>query len=77
VDIVSRGFFPQSGIDEDPVTGSAHSMLVPYWASRLGKNRLSAIQLSARRGYLDCVLDRGRVYMTGNAHTFLKGELFI
>jgi len=77
IDFVSRGFFPQSGIDEDPVTGSAHSMLVPYWASRLGKNRLSAIQLSARRGYLDCTLERGRVYMTGGAHTFLKGELML
>jgi len=77
VDFVSRGFFPQSGIDEDPVTGSAHSMLVPYWASRLGKRRLSAVQLSARRGALDCRLDRGRVYMTGSAHTFLKGELMI
>ena len=77
IDFVSRGFFPQSGIDEDPVTGSAHSMLVPYWASRLGKNRLSAIQLSARRGYLDCRMDRGRVYMTGSAHTFLKGEIVI
>jgi PhzF family phenazine biosynthesis protein len=76
-DFVSRGFFPQSGIDEDPVTGSAHSMLVPYWASRLGRTRLSAALLSARRGYLDCRLDRGRVYMTGNAHTFLKGELLL
>ena len=77
VDFVSRGFFPQSGIDEDPVTGSAHSMLAPYWGSRLGKNRLFAIQLSARRGWLECKLDRGRVYITGNAHTFLKGEIFL
>lgn len=74
-DFVSRCFYPQSGIDEDPVTGSAHTMLVPYWASRLGKNRLSAIQLSARRGYLDCELRQGRVYMTGNAHTFLQGTI--
>lgn len=77
IDFVSRGFFPQSGIDEDPVTGSAHSMLVPYWASRLGRKKLSAVQLSARRGALECRSDHGRVYMTGNAHTFLKGEIFV
>jgi len=76
-DFVSRCFYPQSGVDEDPVTGSAHTMLVPYWASRLGKTRLSAVQLSARRGYLDCELRQGRVYMSGNAHTFLHGELHL
>ncbi|HEY4108437.1 PhzF family phenazine biosynthesis isomerase [Puia sp.] len=74
-DFVSRCFYPQSGIDEDPVTGSAHTMLVPYWASRLGKNRLSATQLSKRRGYLDCELRQGRVYMSGTAHTFLQGTI--
>ena len=77
VDFVSRCFFPQSGIDEDPVTGSAHCVLVPYWASRLGKKRLSAVQVSARRGALDCRMDRGRVFMTGTAHTFLKGEILL
>jgi PhzF family phenazine biosynthesis protein len=76
-DFVSRCFYPQSGVDEDPVTGSAHTMLVPYWASRFGKNRLSAIQLSARRGYLDCELRQGRVYISGNAHTFMKGEIIL
>lgn len=76
-DFVSRCFFPQSGIDEDPVTGSAHTMLVPYWAARLGKERLSAVQLSARRGYLDCRLEGDRVYMSGYAKTFMKGELFL
>jgi PhzF family phenazine biosynthesis protein len=74
-DFVSRCFYPQSGINEDPVTGSAHTMLVPYWAGRLGKHRLSAVQLSARRGYLDCELRQGRVYMSGNAHTFLQGTI--
>jgi len=74
-DFVSRCFYPQSGIDEDPVTGSAHTMLVPYWASRLGKTRLTAIQLSARRGYLACELRHGRVYMSGTAHTFLQGTI--
>jgi PhzF family phenazine biosynthesis protein len=76
-DFVSRCFFPQSGIDEDPVTGSAHTMLVPYWARQLGKNSLSAIQLSARRGWLDCELDGGRVFMSGYAKTFMKGEILL
>jgi PhzF family phenazine biosynthesis protein len=76
-DFVSRCFFPQSGIDEDPVTGSAHTMLAPYWARRLGKNNLSAIQLSARRGYLDCALDGGRVFMSGHAKTFMKGQILL
>ncbi|HLI92612.1 MAG TPA: PhzF family phenazine biosynthesis protein, partial [Puia sp.] len=68
---------PQTGIDEDPVTGSAHTMTVPYWAERLGKTRLAAIQLSARRGYLDCQLLGDRVLMTGEARTFLKGEILL
>jgi PhzF family phenazine biosynthesis protein len=76
-DFVSRCFFPQSGIDEDPATGSAHSMLAPYWAARLGKQRLSAIQLSARRGWLDCELKGDRVLITGHAKAFLKGEILL
>lgn len=76
-DFVSRCFFPQSGIDEDPVTGSAHTMLVPYWAERLGRKELSAIQLSARTGWLECRLDGDRVYMSGYAKTFLKGEILL
>jgi PhzF family phenazine biosynthesis protein len=76
-DFVSRCFFPRSGIDEDPVTGSAHTMLVPYWAERLGKQRLSAIQLSARRGYLDCRIEGDRVYISGYAKTFMKGEILL
>ncbi len=76
-DFVSRCFFPQSGIDEDPVTGSAHVVMVPYWAKETGKNKLSAIQLSARRGYLDCELAGDRVLMSGHAHTYLEGEFFI
>ena len=75
-DFVSRCFFPQSGIDEDPVTGSAHCVMVPYWASRKGKNKLSAIQWSARRGYLDCELAGDRVLMSGHAHTYLEGEFY-
>jgi NTP pyrophosphatase (non-canonical NTP hydrolase) len=74
-DFVSRCFFPQSGIDEDPVTGSAHTMMIPFWAERLGKNKLSAIQLSRRKGHLDCTLTGDRVLIGGHAHTFLQGEV--
>ena len=77
VDFVSRGFFPQSGIDEDPVTGSAHTLLVPYWADVFKKNKLKAIQWSARKGHLDCELAGDRVLMSGYAVTFLKGEIMI
>jgi PhzF family phenazine biosynthesis protein len=76
-DFVSRCFFPQSGIDEDPVTGSAHTAMVPYWANKLGKTKLSAIQLSSRKGYLDCELIGDRVLMSGTARTYLEGEIFI
>jgi PhzF family phenazine biosynthesis protein len=77
VDFVSRCFFPQSGIDEDPVTGSAHVVMVPYWAKQTCKNKLSAIQLSARRGYLNCELAGDRVLMTGHANTYLEGDFYI
>lgn len=76
-DFVSRCFFPQSGIDEDSVTGSAHCVMVPYWAKQTGKNRLSAIQLSARRGYLDCELAGDRVLMSGYANTYLEGDIYV
>jgi PhzF family phenazine biosynthesis protein len=74
-DFVSRCFYPQSGIDEDPVTGSAHTIMIPYWAEQLGKTKMKAIQLSARRGYLDCELAGDRVLMSGNAVMYLKGEI--
>ena len=77
VDFVSRCFFPQSGIDEDPVTGSAHVVMAPYWAKQMGKNKLSAIQLSSRRGYLDCELAGDRVLISGHAHTYLEGDFYI
>jgi PhzF family phenazine biosynthesis protein len=77
VDFVSRCFFPQSGIDEDPVTGSAHTVLVPYWAGKLGKNHLSAIQWSKRKGHLDCTLSGERVLIGGFANTYLEGQIFI
>lgn len=76
-DMVSRCFFPQSGIDEDPVTGSAHCLLVPYWHGRTGKDHLQAIQWSARKGWLDCRLRGDRVLMTGRAALFLKGEIYL
>jgi PhzF family phenazine biosynthesis protein len=76
-DFVSRFFAPQSGIDEDPVTGSAHTSLTPYWAGRLGKTKLTAIQLSSRKGWLECELQDDRVLITGQARAFLKGNILI
>jgi len=77
VDFVSRCFFPQSGIDEDPVTGSAHTVMAPYWADKLGKDKLSAIQLSKRKGYLECEIVGNRVLISGHARTYLEGDIFI
>ena len=75
-DIVARCFYPQSGINEDPVTGSAHTILIPYWAEVLDKNELQSIQLSERKGYLDCELKGDRVLMRGTAVTYLTGTFF-
>ena len=77
VDFVSRFFAPQSGIIEDPVTGSAHTTLMPYWSARLNKTELSAIQLSERKGYLQCTLSGERIEISGQAKLYLKGEIFI
>jgi PhzF family phenazine biosynthesis protein len=74
-DVVSRFFGPQVGIDEDPVTGSAHCSLVPYWSKRLHKSRLHCRQISSRGGNLDCELREGRVFMTGTAVTFMTGSV--
>jgi len=74
-DFVSRFFAPQSGIDEDPVTGSAHTTLAPYWAGQLGKDELSAIQVSERKGYLTCKLLGDRVEISGRAKTYLIGYI--
>ncbi len=76
-DFVSRFFGPQSGINEDPVTGSAHTTLIPYWAKELNKTKLSAIQLSERKGYLDCELLGNRVRISGYAKCYLIGNLFL
>ncbi|MFL9831476.1 PhzF family phenazine biosynthesis protein [Flavobacterium sp. ARAG 55.4] len=77
VDFVSRFFGPQSGIDEDPVTGSAHTTLIPFWAKELNKSKLSAIQLSERRGYLECELLENSVRISGYARCYLIGDLFL
>jgi PhzF family phenazine biosynthesis protein len=74
VDFVSRFFGPQSGIDEDPVTGSAHTTLTPFWAERLTKNRLTARQISARGGELWCKYLGNRVEIAGQAVTYMVGE---
>jgi len=74
-DFVSRFFAPQSGVPEDPVTGSAHSALTPYWAARLEKTRLHARQLSARGGELWCEFRGDRVGIAGRAVTYLRGTL--
>ena len=76
-DFVSRFFGPQSGINEDPVTGSAHTTLIPFWAKELNKNKLSAIQLSERKGYLECELLGNRVRISGYAKCYLIGDLFL
>ena len=77
VDFVSRFFAPARGIPEDPVTGSAHCTLVPYWAARVGKARLAARQLSRRGGELYCTLRGDRVDIAGRAVEYLRGEITI
>ena len=72
-DFVSRFFSPKGGIDEDPVTGSAHCSLVPYWAARLGKRTLSARQISRRGGQLACVFKGERVEIAGEVVPYLEG----
>ena len=74
VDFVSRFFVPKAGIAEDPVTGSAHCTLVPFWAERLGKSRLVAHQVSKRGGELHCEHRGDRVIMSGRCHLFLTGS---
>jgi predicted PhzF superfamily epimerase YddE/YHI9 len=77
VDFVSRFFAPRAGIAEDPVTGSAHCTLIPYWAGRLGKDVLAARQLSARGGELTCEMKGDRVVIAGEAVEFLRGEISV
>jgi PhzF family phenazine biosynthesis protein len=77
VDFVSRFFAPGAGIDEDPVTGSAHSQLIPFWAEKLGKDDLHALQLSKRGGVLWCTQKGDRVIMKGKAVYYMKGEILL
>lgn len=77
-DFVSRYFAPSIGVNEDPVTGPTHCMLIPYWAERLDKKQLIANQISQRGGRLKCrLLDEDRVEITGQAKTYLKGKIEI
>jgi PhzF family phenazine biosynthesis protein len=75
VDYVCRMFLPSAGIDEDPATGSIHCILAPYWAGRLGKNRLRAQQLSVRGGAMECAIGGDRVTITGRARLYFHGTL--
>ncbi len=77
VDFVSRFFAPAAGVDEDPVTGSSHCTLIPYWAQQLGKTKLVAKQISPRAGDLWCGLDGNRVTIAGHAVEYLKGTIQI
>ena len=76
-DFVSRFFAPRVGVDEDPVTGSAHTLLTPFWAARLGRNTLHARQLSARGGELHCELKGERVFISGRVVPYLAGTITI
>lgn len=76
VDFVSRFFAPGVGVPEDPVTGSAHCCLGPYWGAKLGQDRMTARQVSARGGELTVRLAEGRVFIGGRAVTVMKGQLF-
>ena len=77
IDFFSRFFAPAQGIPEDPVTGSAHSTLIPYWAARLGKDTLRARQISPRGGELWCQLVGDRVKIGGRAVLYSKNEIYI
>lgn len=76
-DFVSRFFAPTYGIDEDPVTGSAHCELTPFWSERLGKNELHALQLSKRGGELFCSMAGDRVIISGRAVEYMKGTIAV
>lgn len=77
VDVVSRVFVPGAGIDEDSVTGSAHSVLAPYWAERLGRDSFTAHQASKRGGDLACRLDGERVWLGGRCATVVEGTFYL
>lgn len=76
-DIVSRVFVPGAGVDEDSVTGSAHAVLTPFWAARLGRDRFTAHQASARGGDLTCRLDGGQAWLGGHCATVVEGRFYL
>jgi predicted PhzF superfamily epimerase YddE/YHI9 len=76
-DFISRAFYPLAGILEDPVTGSAHTMLGPYWAPKLGRTALTGFQASKRGGYVRLEVEHDRVRLFGHAKTIFKGELLV
>lgn len=76
-DFVSRCFFPNAGVNEDPVTGSAHTLMVPYWAHLLRKNRLYARQISSRGGNIECIYKGDRVALIGEAKTYMEGMICV
>lgn len=76
-DVISRVFVPGAGIDEDPVTGSAHAVLAPYWAEELGRDSFTAYQASARGGYVGCELSGDRVLLTGQCITVVEGRFWL
>ena len=77
VDFVSRFFAPRYGINEDPVTGSAHCALTPYWAGKLNKTKLSARQVSKRTGHIECELKGSRVLLSGKAVKYMEGKIYV
>jgi predicted PhzF superfamily epimerase YddE/YHI9 len=76
-DVVSRVFAPGVGVNEDPVTGSAHALLTPYWAARLGRNEFTAYQASARGGHLHCRLNGDRAILSGQCRTVIQGHFLL
>jgi PhzF family phenazine biosynthesis protein len=76
-DIVCRAFAPGAAIDEDPVTGSAHAVIVPYWAKRLGRETMTSFQASARGGHLGCTLAGDRVILEGGCVTVIEGSFLL
>jgi predicted PhzF superfamily epimerase YddE/YHI9 len=76
-EVVSRAFAPGAGIDEDPVTGSAHCVIARYWADRLGRDRFTAYQASVRGGHLEVRVGAGSVTLTGRCRTVVRGEFVL
>jgi predicted PhzF superfamily epimerase YddE/YHI9 len=77
VDFVSRFFAPKYGISEDPVTGSFHCLLTPFWAQRLQKSRLRARQISHRGGELNCEWLKNRVLLSGQCATYMEAQIYL